>query len=295
MSLSGTFTSILKVLGTTLFSINQTPVTIISFMVFFLIFISFLLFAKVIANMLGKRVLSRAHIDEGIKYNLERLTRYLVGIIGAVIAFQTIGINLSGLAVIFGLLSVGVGFGLQNVTSNFVSGLILLFERPIKVGDRILVGETEGDVIAINMRSTTILSIDNIAMIVPNADFISNSVTNWSYGDKKVRLNVEVGVSYTSDLDSVLRCLHEVALENSDILKTPEPVVHFVKFGNSSWNMVLRCWIADPKQHKVVRSALNCSIVRKFRENQVEIPYPQRDLHLRSAIPLPVADARGNE
>ncbi len=242
-------------------------------------------------RILSTRVLSRMQIDEGTKYNLERILNYTIVIIGAIVAFQFIGINLSGLAVIFGLLSVGIGFGLQNVTSNFVAGLILLLERPIKVGDRITVGDTEGDVIAINMRSTTICSVDNISIIVPNSEFISERVINWSYGDKKVRLNIDVGVSYNSDLDTVLRCLREVALENDKVLRTPEPVVHFIEFGDSSWNMRVRCWIPEPKEHWIIRSAINCAIVRKFRENGVEIPFPQRDLHVRSSTTIPFAES----
>ena len=275
-----------------IFTINQTPVTLASIIIFVVIFIGFLILAQLATRFLSKRVLSRLHVEEGIRYNLERVMRYTLVIIGAIVAFQFIGINLSSLAFIFGLLSVGIGFGLQNVTSNFVSGLILLFERPIKVGDRVTVGETEGDVVAINMRATTILSINNIAIIVPNSEFISSKVINWSYGDKKVRLNIDVGVSYTSNLDTVLRCIREVGLENSKVLKNPEPIVNFVSFGGSSWNMTLRCWIADPKGHRQVTSDINCAIVRKFQENGVEIPYPQRDLHIRSAIPLVIQEAK---
>ena len=269
-----------------LFTVNQTPITISSLILFLFLFIAFLIASKILTRTLGKRVLTRLNIDEGTRYNLERITQYILGIIGAIIAFQFIGIDLSGLAVIFGLLSVGIGFGLQNVTSNFVAGLILLLERPIKVGDRVSIGETEGDVLAINLRSTTIRSIDNIAIIVPNSDFISSNVTNWSYGDKKVRLNVEVGVSYNSDLETVLRCLKEVAIENNKVMKKPKPEVHLTAFGDSSWNMKLRCWVSDPKEYRRIASDLNCAIVHKFRQNNVEIPFPQRDLHVRSSIPL---------
>jgi small-conductance mechanosensitive channel len=209
-------------------------------------------------------------------------------IVGAFVAFQFVGIDLSGLAVIFGLLSVGIGFGLQNVTSNFVAGLILLFERPIKIGDRVSIGDTEGDITAINMRATTIRSLRNITIIVPNSEFISQQVVNWSHGDPKVRLDVEVGVSYQSDLDMVLQCLEEVARESPDVLKEPAPEVIFLNFGDSSWNMQLRVWLANPYDYYRIRSLLNQAIVRKFRENQVEIPFPQRDLHVRSSIPFPV-------
>lgn len=291
MSEAGLLDLLSRIFNFTFFTINQTPITLISFIAFMFIFFAFLVLSRILTRILSTRVLSRMQIDEGTKYNLERILNYTISIIGAVVAFQFIGINLSGLAVIFGLLSVGIGFGLQNVTSNFVAGLILLLERPIKVGDRITVGDTEGDVVAINMRSTTIRSVDNISIIVPNSEFISERVINWSYGDKKVRLNIDVGVSYDSDLDTVLRCLREVALENDKVLKTPEPAVHLVEFGDSSWNLRVRCWIAEPKEHWAIRSTVNCAIVHKFRENGVEIPYPQRDLHVRSSTTIPFVES----
>jgi small-conductance mechanosensitive channel len=280
-----------KIFSFTFFTINQTPITLASFIVFIFIFLAFMAASKLLTRTLNSRVLSRLQIDEGIRYNLQRIINYTIGVIGAIVAFQFIGIDLSGLAVIFGLLSVGIGFGLQNVTSNFISGLILLFERPIKVGDRITVGDTEGDVTAINMRATTIRSVNNISIIVPNSEFISERVINWSYGDKKVRIDIDVGVSYNSDLDTVLRTLGEIAEDNDMVRKTPASEVHFVEFADSSWNLQLRCWIDDPKESWTVRTAVNCAIVRKFAENNIEIPFPQRDLHIRSSIALPVADS----
>ncbi len=266
----------------TLFEINQTPVTLSSILMFFLMLVVFYISSRIINRFMLKPLLGRFSIDEGIRYNLIRINNYLIMIIGAIVAFQFIGIDLSGLAVIFGLLSVGIGFGLQNVTSNFISGLILLFERPIKIGDRVTVGDTEGDVIDINIRSTTIRTLNNITFIVPNSEFVSSRVINWSHGDTRIRLEIPVGVSYKSDLDVVLRALQEVADEHTAVLKKPESDVLFVDFGDSSWNMKLRVWIQDPKKHPRVRSELNCAIVNKFQAYGVEIPYPQRDLHLRS-------------
>lgn len=271
-----------------LFELNNTPVTLSSVLTFILLVVVVIILARVLRRMLLS-TLSSTQIDIGMQYVLARVTQYLVIVIGALMAFQFIGINLAGLAVIFGFLSVGVGFGLQNITSNFVSGLILLFERPIKVGDRVIVGDTQGDVTEINIRSTTIRTPDNISIIVPNSEFVSSRVTNWSHSDQKIRLDIPIGVSYGSDLDTVLRVLKEVALENPEILKNPQPDVLLVEFGDSSWNMLLRAWIDDPKRHPTVRSDLNCAIVRKFRANAIEIPFPQRDLHVRSPLPVPLA------
>jgi small-conductance mechanosensitive channel len=288
MTTKEVFHSIQAFFDTRLFTIGTTDVTLSAIFVFLFMLLIIVVLSRLFARKLVDRILIRLQIEEGTRYTFKRIIELSLILIGAIIAFQSIGINLSGLAVIFGLLSVGIGFGLQNITSNFVAGLILLFERPIKVGDRVTVGGIEGDVIEINIRSTTIRSLNNIDIIVPNSEFVSSQVVNWSHGDRKIRLDVEVGVSYNSDLDAVLRSLKEVALENPEILRDPEPDVHLREFGDSSWNMKLRIWIDNPKRHPVVRSDINCAIVRKFRENGVEIPFPQRDLHLRSPLPTPL-------
>jgi len=215
------------------------------------------------------------------------MTQYALVIIGSVMAFQFIGIDLSGLAVIFGFLSVGIGFVLQNLTSNFIAGIILLFEQHIKVGDRVTVGETEGDVAEINIRSTTIRSLNNVAIVVPNSEFVSSTVINWSHGDPRTRLDIDVGVAYDSDLDTVIRCLMEAAKEHLGVLQHPPPEVLHQGFGDSAWNMRLRAWVDHPQGRIRIQSDIHCAIVKKFREHGVEIPFPQRDLHLRS--PLPVA------
>jgi len=276
------------VLNHTLFTIKQTPVTLSSILIFLLLLVCFAIIARIIGKVILKRFFARFQIEEGISYSLTRITQYLIMITGAVISFQFIGVDLSGLVVIFGLLSVGIGFGLQNITANFVSGLILLIERPIRVGDRVTVGDTLGDVLEINMRSTTIRTLTNISIIVPNSEFTSSNVINWSHGDPKVRLDLSIGVSYNSDLATVLRCLREVADEDGDVLKQPEPEVNFAGFGSSSWDLELRVWLVSPKRYQIVRSNLNCAIVDKFRANNVEIPFPQRDLHLRTSIPVPI-------
>jgi small-conductance mechanosensitive channel len=272
-----------------LFTLGQTEISLTSVVKFLLLLGIFTFLARFISRKWVTKILQKMNIDQGTRYTIRRVTEYSLIIIGAIIAFENIGINLSGLAVIFGLLSVGIGFGLQNVANNFISGLILLFERPISVGDRVLVGDTEGDVDEINIRSTTIRSLENIAIIVPNSEFISSKVVNLSHGDLKIRINIDVGVSYDSSLDDVLAALKEVAVENNEILRQPEPEVLFMEFGDSSWNMQLRCWIRNPKRHYHVKSDLNCAIVRKFRERNIEIPFPQRDLHVRSATTVPFA------
>src|SRR6185295_14870486 len=151
------------------------------------------------------------------------------------------------LAVVAGILSVGIGFGLQNLASNFISGLILLIERPITVGDHVSAGDVDGTVRAINMRSTEIVTEDNISIIVPNSEFISGRVVNWSHGDPKLRLGLAVGVSYASDVEHVRRVLLDVARRCPDVLADPAPGVDFIRFGQSSLDLKLLAWIADPR------------------------------------------------
>ncbi len=276
-------------LKTTLVTINQTPITPASLFVFTLIILAAIFVTRIFTRLVFDRILKKFHLEDGVRYTLRRLTEYTLHLVGVIVAFQFVGIDLSGLAVVFGLLSVGIGFGLQNVTANFVAGLVLLFERPIKIGDRVTVGDVEGDVEEISMRATRVRTLNNISIIVPNSQFTSSNIVNWSYGDLRVRLDIDVGVSYGSDLDLVLKSLREVALESPKVLKDPAPDVLLQEFGDSSWKMKLRLWIDNPKGHHQIRSDVNCAIVRKFREKGIEIPFPQRDLHVRSPLPVPLS------
>lgn len=271
-----------------LFSVNQTPITLLSLFVFVLVIATFYVLAQGIQRLLRNRILKRVALSTATQYTLIRISQYIIWVIGAIIAFQFIGIDLSALAVVFGFLSVGIGFGLQNLTSNFISGIILLFEQHINVGDRVTVADTEGNVVEINIRSTTIRSLNNVAIVVPNSEFISATVINWSHGDPKTRLEIDVGVSYQSDLEVVIRSMLEAGTEHPEVLREPHPLVWFMGFGDSAWNMRLLVWVDNPHGRRQVQSDINCTIVRKFRENGVEIPFPQRDLHVRSPLPLPL-------
>jgi len=277
---------ITKVVEFPIFTVKNTPITITSIFIFCLFMVAFGLLARLVRKFMTRWLSKLNYIEAHTRFILVRITQYLVMIIGVVFSVQFVGLDLSGLAVIFGLLSVGIGFGLQNLTANFISGLILMFERPIRVGDRVVVGDTEGDVEEINIRSTKIRSLENITIIVPNSDFTSSKVINWSHMDKRIRLAIDVGVSYGSDVDTVTKALKEVAAEHPKVLKHPQPEVHHNGFGDSAWDMRLWAWIREPREHRRIRSEINCAIVRKFREHGVEIPFPQRDLHVRSSIPF---------
>lgn len=288
MTLEELFAILNEILNYTLFSVNQTPITISSILILLLLLTIFIVAGIIARRMLSKRLFKRFKIDEGTGYTLSRISQYIIITIGVLISFEFVGIDLSSLTVIIGLLSVGIGFGLQNITSNFISGLIILFERPISVGDRVTVSDIEGDIMEINIRSTMVRTVNNISIIVPNSEFVSKDVVNYSHGDPTYRLDVKVGVAYGSDLDNVLKALQEVADNNNRVLKKPAPDVHLTEFGESSWNMQLRTWIGDVKDYPEIRNELNQAIVRTFRKYNVEIPFPQRDLHLRSPVEIPL-------
>ncbi len=270
-----------------LFTVNQTPITLSSLLFFGMVFGAFVLLNILLRRFLMNQALKRFKLPLATQYTFTRILQYILLFVGTILAFQIIGVDLSGLAVIFGFLSVGIGFGLQNLTSNFIAGLMLLFEQHIKVGDRITVGDIEGDVREINIRSTTIRSLNNIAIVVPNSDFISSTVINWSHGDPKTRLEVDVGVSYHSDVDTVIQCLKEAAQDHPQVLRHPSPEVLHLGFGDSSWNMRLWAWVDSPQGRRRIQSDIHCAIIKKFRDHHVEIPFPQRDLHVRNPLPLP--------
>jgi len=237
-------------------------------------------------RFMRRRILERMSIDPGLKYALEVGIGYLVFILGLVIGLESVGLNLSSLAFLTGIIGVGVGFGLQNIVSNFVSGVILLVERPIKVGDRVEVGDLNGDIVRIAARSTWVRTNDNVVIIVPNSDFISNRVTNWTANDRRVRIRLPVSVSYSSDPPAVRAVLLHIADGLPAVLKDPKPDVVFLGFGDSSLDFELRVWTEDSlRTPQILKSDLYFRIFQAFTENGIEIPFPQRDIHVRSVAP----------
>ena len=267
-----------------LFTLQDTPVTVLSMVIFVVLITATIYVSRLVKKGIYRFLRSKTEIDEGLKFTLSRVSQYVIVLIGVLISFQVLGINLTSLAFLFGLLSVGIGFGLQNITANFISGLIIMFERPISVGDRVEVSGKEGDVIEINIRSTKIQTLDNISIVVPNSQFVENDVINFSHGDPSFRLEVSVGVSYSSDLDTVLKALNEVAEEHPRVMRKPAHAVHLVNFGDSAWDMKLFVWVPDVRERYKMRNELNQAIVRKFEKLGIEIPFPQRDLHIRSGL-----------
>jgi len=236
-------------------------------------------------SFLFNRFLVNSGLDRSLQYAISQIVSNVVLVVGVFIVLDNAGIHLGTLAVFAGAVGVGIGFGLQNIASNFISGLVILAERPITIGDRVEVAGVAGQVQQIRARSTVILTNDNITMIVPNTKFIDSPVTNWTYGDPRVRFRIPIGVAYGSDLDKVRDALLEVARENSHVLHDPQPTVFLDNFGESSINLDLVVWSKEMSYRpRRFRSELNFAIARKLREAGVEIPSPQRDLHFRDGV-----------
>src|SRR5213079_1209993 len=220
-----------------------------------------------------------------LQYAIEQIVSNIVLIIGIFIVLDNAGIHLGALTVFAGAVGVGVGFGLQNIASNFISGLVILAERPITVGDRVEVAGIAGQVQHIRARSTVIVTNDNITMIVPNTKFIDSPVTNWTYGDPRVRFRVPVGVAYGSDVNKVREALLAAAREHPATLSDPQPNAYLEKFGDSTIDFELVVW-SEKMSYKPRRfkSELNFLIEKHLREAGIEIPNPQRDLHIRDGV-----------
>lgn len=270
-----------KLINLELFSLGQSSFTPKTFLgLFFFLFLLFYLSSK-IKTVLIRNIFPKYNIETGIGDSIATIIRYILLIIGLVILFQTTGIDLSAFSVLLGALGVGIGFGLQGITNNFISGLIILFERPVKVGDRVEIEGLEGNIIKIAARATTILTNDNIAVIVPNSDLINKRVVNWSHNNRSVRINIPIGVSYKEDPENIRRLLINAAQQNKGILKSPEPYVRFEAYAESSLEFNLQVWTTDYSDRpRTLKSELYYSIFTIFRENGIEIPFPQRDIHI---------------
>ena len=241
--------------------------------------------SRFVRYVLDEDVLPRLSLPRGVPYAISTSAFYVVLMFGIIASLAAAGIDLSRFALLAGALGVGIGFGLQNIVNNFVSGLILLFERPIKTGDTIAVGELMGEVRRIGIRSSTVRTWEGAEVIVPNANLVSDQVINWTLSDHQRRINVEVGVRYGTDPERVLALLLEIAVADDRILERPEPTALFLGFGASSLDFRLRAWTARMDTWVQIRSDLTVAVNRALAEAGIEIPFPQRDLHLRSVDP----------
>lgn len=277
------FFEAINVIDTPLFYVDETPVSVVSVLQLLFAVWAAIVLSRTMRDFLVKRVYKNLGWDIGLTNALNTLVHYVVLLVGIVIGVRFVGIGASSFAILAGILGIGIGFGLRNITENFISGLIILAERPIKIGDFIEIdGEIEGRVESINGRSTRMITRDNVSLIIPNSDFVAQRVTNWSHGDPRVRIAVSVGVAYGSDTDLARRQLLEVAQRHNQVLKKPKPEVHFSAFGSSSLDFLLLVWV-DEQQHRFrIASDLHFAIDKAFRKVNVEIAFPQLDLHLKS-------------
>jgi len=231
-------------------------------------------------------LLARLDISAGSRYAIATLSQYSIVAISILLVFNILGGSWSEIQWLIAALGVGIGFGLQEIVANFICGLILLFERPIRIGDIVTVGETTGVVTRIRIRSTTIRNWDQQELVVPNKEFITGRLLNWTLSDPMARIVIPVGIAYGSDVGLALKLVHDAAEENEQVLDDPPPLVTFEGFGDSALNIVLRCYIESMDHRLMTQSALNEEINRKFEQAGIVISFPQRDIHLDTSQPL---------
>ncbi|MEW6128702.1 MAG: mechanosensitive ion channel domain-containing protein [Acidobacteriota bacterium] len=264
---------------------NNFKISILSLVIFAAVIFITLLVSRFIRSILDKRVLPRfSNIDRGLQYTMLRMVHYLIIFFGIIYALKAgFGADLTGIAVVIGFLSVGIGFGLQAITGDVIAGFILLFERPLRVGDYLKLGEMEGRVAQINLRSTMLITNDQVTIIVPNSELVKNRVINWSYSSK-VRIKVPVETSEKSDLDAVTETLIRAASDIAHVLTEPKPIVRFIGHGDSSLKFELLIWTDAPHDHQRIRSDINRHIHQLFNETGIAIPVLQRDFHIRGGV-----------
>jgi small-conductance mechanosensitive channel len=262
------------------YRISILSILLFAFVIFVALFIS-----RVIRKFLDKRVLPNfSHIDTGFKYTLLRVLHYLIIFLGLLYALKIgFGADLTGLAVIIGFLSVGIGFGLQAITGDVISGFILLFERPLRVGDYLKLGEMEGRVSQINLRSTMIVTNDQVTIIVPNSELVKNHVINWSYSSK-VRIKIPVETDDKNHLQTINETLIQAAQGIDHVLSDPKPKVRFLGYGDTSLKFELLIWTDAPHDHQQIRSDVNSQIHQLFHETGIATPIPQRDFKIQGGV-----------
>lgn len=253
-----------------------------------------LIIARFIRFILEGDVLPRLNLARGVPGAISTISSYLIIGFGILVAIMSAGIDLNSFALLAGALGIGIGFGLQDIVKNFISGLILIFERPIQVGDAVQVEELSGKVKQIGVRSSTIKTWEGAEVIVPNGNLISNKLINWTLSDQMRRIDVKVGVAYGIDVDQVKETLLKCAKQNDKLLTFPAPSVLFNEFGDSSLDFELRCWTSDFASWVEIRSDIRSAIYKAFREKNIEIPFPQRDLHIKSDFNLPEIKSIGD-
>lgn len=268
-----------------LFTISERDITIESLFIAGVVFYLFLVVSWLIRDLLTYVILPRVNAEPGMANTILTVSHYVAITAGLLSGLATLGIDLSSLAIIGAGLSVGIGFGLQELVANFISGILLLFEQSIRPGDVIEINNNIGTVEKLRIRSTTIRTRNNVEIIVPNQNLLTSSVTTYTHSERLIRLNIPVGVSYDSDPPEVRDALMTAGRRHGLVKKRPEPVIFFEGFGESSLDFELAVWIENAEQIRVVCSDLRFIIWEELAKREIEIPFPQRDLHIRSGLP----------
>ena len=275
-------TNISQVFTSTLFKIGDNPVSLRSLGELIVLFMSVLVISRAFTDFLKERLLVRLGIDEGNREAIAVILRYLIVALGVIAAIQSIGFNLASLAVVAGGLGVGIGFGIQDLTTNFVSGLTLLLDRPVKVGDFVELEGLMGIVKKISIRSTIITTNDDSSVIVPNSTMISNKIVNWSYENPLLCLRLSIEVAENSNPLLVTETLLNIAYAEAGVLYEPNPKVLFVEFGDDSFKFELLVWTDRPTEREVIKSSLNFAIEYHFRQQGIEFPFNDREIYLKN-------------
>lgn len=255
--------------------------------------------SRYLRAFIERRMARNQHLDPGVQFTILRLIHYFIITIGVLMSLRVaFAADFTSIAVVFTALSVGIGFGLQFIAGDIASGFIILFERPVRVGDFITIpgpdGKlTDGRVRSINLRTTVVMTNDNIASVVPNSKIVNNIFLNWTFRERRTRVAIPVGVSYDADVEHVTATLLRAAQEVQFVLTEPKPSVQFLEFGDSSLNFRLLVWTDRPRRHPSIRSAVNYNINRLFKQEGIEIPFPQRDVRLLRTDAFRL-DARSN-
>jgi small-conductance mechanosensitive channel len=272
--------------------IGEVTVNLDMILLFVLVLFVGNLLARMISGVIELDVMGRMDLRRGVAVTVGSLLRYALIAVAFLVAMAAIGIDLSNLAILGGALGVGIGFGLQNIVNNFISGLLLAFERPIGIGDTVQVGPHTGDVKEIGIRASVIRTFDGAEVIVPNLELITKDVVNWTRTGTRRRIEIPVGAAYGTDPERVIKLLLEVAEQHPDVRANPAPVALFTGFGDSALTFVLRAW-TDSLDWPKVRSDLTVGTNTALRDACIEVPFPQRDLHLRSVDMEALKDLRG--
>ncbi len=267
---------------------KQMPVTLLDIVIALIYGIATFVLAKQLPAVLEIILLQSTGMASSSRYTVTTLTTYVIVTFGVVLVFNTLGADWSKLQWLVAALGVGIGFGLQEIVANFISGIIILFERPVRVGDYVTIGETDGFVTKIRIRATTIRSRDAHELLVPNKEFITGRLLNWSLTDQTSRLLIPIGIAYGSDVDKAMRLMEQAARQSKNVLDQPSPSVIFQSFGDNSLNIILRCFVSSVDYREATISELNRAINEKFNEAGIVIAFPQRDLHIVSSEPLTV-------